>query len=142
MRVEQESFTSAFAERLIGEAIVLLALLSWWFVARGLPEFVLPGPVVVVRRLIELFAAPEFLWNAFASSWRVLVSIAAALLIGGGLAFLAHGEPWLAGVVDAGSSQCSTRFLRSAGRSWQLSGSTPAILASSLSRSPSSSRSA
>ena len=30
----------------------------------------------------------------------MLVSIAAALLIGGGLAFLAHGVPWLEAVVD------------------------------------------
>ena len=43
---------------------------------------------------------PEFLWHMFTSAWRVLVSIAAALLIGGGLAFLAHGVPWLGGVVD------------------------------------------
>jgi len=100
MRAEQGSFTSAVAERLIGEGVVVLALLGWWLAARGLPEFILPGPIAVARRLIELFATPEFLWNAFASSWRVLVSIAAALLIGGGLAFLAHGEPWLAGVVD------------------------------------------
>jgi NitT/TauT family transport system permease protein/sulfonate transport system permease protein len=100
MRSEQASLRFALAERLIGEGFVVLALLCWWLLARGLPEFILPGPLAVIRRLIELFATPEFLWNAFASSWRVLVSIAAALLIGGGLAFLAHGVPWLAGVVD------------------------------------------
>src|SRR5262249_25068966 len=55
------------------------------------------GPIVVARRLIELFATPEFLWNAFASSWRVLVSIAAALLIGGGVAFFAPCGALLAG---------------------------------------------
>ena len=48
----------------------------------------------------ELFVTPEFLWHASASTWRVLVSIAAALLIGGGLAFLAYGVPWLGVVVD------------------------------------------
>jgi NitT/TauT family transport system permease protein len=100
MRAEQKSVTSAAAERLIGEGIVLLALIAWWALARGLPEFILPGPVAVARRLVELFVTPEFLWHMFASAWRVLVSIAAALLIGGGLAFLAHGVPWLATVVD------------------------------------------
>ncbi len=100
MRVERTAFTAALTERLIGEGIVVLVLLAWWLLARGLPEFILPGPVVVARRLIELFVTPEFLWHAFTSAWRVLVSIAAALLIGGGLAFLAHDVPWLEAVVD------------------------------------------
>jgi NitT/TauT family transport system permease protein/sulfonate transport system permease protein len=88
------------AGRLIGEGIVLLALLAWWALARNLPEFILPGPAVVARRLVELFVKPEFLWHVLTSTWRVLVSIAAALLIGGALAFLAYGVPWLAAVID------------------------------------------
>jgi NitT/TauT family transport system permease protein/sulfonate transport system permease protein len=92
--------TSAVAERAIGEAVVVAALLGWWLLARGLPEFILPGPVPVARRLAELSVSPEFLWNVSTSAWRVLVSVIVALLIGGGLAFLAHGVPWLAAVVD------------------------------------------
>ncbi len=87
-------------ERLIGEGLVVLALLAWWASARSLPEFILPGPIPVARRLVELFVMPEFLWQAFTSIWRVLVSITAALLIGGGLAFLAHGASWFEAVVD------------------------------------------
>ena len=100
MRVERSTFSSVIAERTIGEAVVVLALLAWWASARHLPEFILPGPIAVARRLAELFVTPEFLWHASASTWRVLVSIAAALLIGGGLAFLAYGVPWLRVVVD------------------------------------------
>ena len=100
MRAEPKPFTSALAERLIGGGIVVLALLAWWALARNLPEFILPGPAAVVRRLVELFVLPDFLWHAFTSAWRVLVSIAAALLIGGGLAFLAHGVPLFAAIVD------------------------------------------
>ena len=92
--------TSVAAERLIGEGLVMLALIAWWAIARELPEFILPGPIAVARRLAELFVTPDFLWNLFASTWRVLVSIALALLIGGGLAFLAHDIPWLQTVVD------------------------------------------
>src|SRR5262245_18009748 len=99
MRAETKS--AALAERLIGEGVVVLALFAWWAFARNLPEFILPGPVAVLRRLAELFVTPEFLWHAATSAWRVLVSITAALAIGGGLAFLAHGVPALAGVVDA-----------------------------------------
>ena len=88
------------AEHLIGEGVVLLALVAWWALARHLPEFILPGPVAVGQRLATLFLTPDFLWNVLASTWRVLVSIAAALAIGGGLAFLAYGVPWLDAVVD------------------------------------------
>ena len=98
MQAESKSFT--LAQRLIGEGVVVLALLAWWAVARNLPEFILPGPAAVGRRLIELFVMPEFLWHALRSAWRVLVSIAAALLIGGGLAVLAYGAPLFQAVVD------------------------------------------
>lgn len=96
----ERTFLSTVTERLIGEGVVVLAVVAWWLLARGLPEFILPGPVAVARRLIELFATPEFVWHVFTSTWRVLASIAAALLIGGGLAFLAHGVPTLEAVVD------------------------------------------
>jgi NitT/TauT family transport system permease protein/sulfonate transport system permease protein len=98
MRAESKSLP--WGERLIGEGVVVLALLAWWVFARNLSEFILPGPVAVARRLIELFVTAEFLWHALTSAWRVLVSITAALLIGGALAFLAHGVPLLRDVVD------------------------------------------
>ena len=98
MQAEPKFFT--VGQRVIGEGVVVLALLAWWALARNLPEFILPGPVAVVQRLIELFVMPEFLWHALRSAWRVLVAIAAALLIGGGLAFLAHDAPLFRAVVD------------------------------------------
>lgn len=98
--MQAERISGETTGRLIGEATVLLALLGWWGLARHLPEFILPGPMAVARRLIELSVAPDFLWNAFSSAWRVLVSIAAALFIGGGLAFLANGVPALEVLVD------------------------------------------
>jgi NitT/TauT family transport system permease protein len=100
MRAERTTAASAIAQRLIGEGAVVLALLAWWLAARGLPEFILPGPAAVGQRLVELFIAPDFLWHLFTSAWRVLVSIVAALLIGGGLAFLGHFVPRLSLVVD------------------------------------------
>jgi NitT/TauT family transport system permease protein/sulfonate transport system permease protein len=101
MQAERSSFAPDLEQRLIGEGAVVAALLIWWALARRLPEFILPGPLPVLRRLIELWINPEFLWNAFASTWRVLVSIALALVIGGALAFLAHGAPVMTSVVDA-----------------------------------------
>jgi len=100
MPADRASFGAAATERLIGEGVVLLALIGWWVASRGLPEFVMPGPLPVATRLVQLFVSPDFLWHLFTSAWRVLVSIIAAMLIGGGLAFLAHGVPWLGGVVE------------------------------------------
>ena len=92
--------TFVFAERFLGETVVAIALLAWWASARHLPEFILPGPLAVAGRLLTLFATESFLQDALTSTWRVLVSIALALLIGGGLAFVAHGVPSLERVVD------------------------------------------
>ena len=100
MPVERTAFPSVIVERLIGDGVVVLALVGWWALARHLPDFILPGPVAVARQLPALFVSADFLGNLLASTWRVLVSIAAALLIGGGLAFLGHGVPWMAAVVD------------------------------------------
>ena len=100
MAAERTTIPALFAERMLGEGIVVLALIGWWAFARHLPEFILPGPLPVARRLAELFVTPDFLRDALTSTWRVLVSIALAMIIGGGLAFLAHGVPSLEGVVD------------------------------------------
>jgi len=37
MRVERSSVGFAVAERVIGEGVVVLALVAWWALARGLP---------------------------------------------------------------------------------------------------------
>jgi NitT/TauT family transport system permease protein len=92
--------TFVFAGRFLGETVVAIALLAWWASARHLPEFILPGPLAVAGRLLTLFATESFLKDALTSTWRVLFSIALALLIGGGLAFVAHGVPSLERVVD------------------------------------------
>jgi NitT/TauT family transport system permease protein len=100
MPAERTAIPFVFASRFFGEGIVVLALLAWWAAARRLPEFILPGPLPVARRLLELSITPAFLQDALISTWRVLLSTAMALVIGGGLAFLAHGVPSLEGVVD------------------------------------------
>ena len=88
------------SHRLIGESLVVLGLVGWWLLALRLPEFILPDPLSVARRLLDLFISPEFLQHTLASTWRVLVSVAAALLIGGVLAFIADRVPVLEAVVS------------------------------------------
>ena len=87
-------------DRLIGEGLVVLSLVGWWLMARRLPEFILPDPLSTARRLIDLFITPDFLQHTFASTWRVLVSVIAALAIGGGLAFLADRVPVLEAAIN------------------------------------------
>lgn len=98
--MDGETAATRVAGRLIGEGLVVAALVGWWLAARGLPEFILPGPLVTGERLVDLFITPEFLQHTFASSWRVVASVVLALLIGGGLAFAAAAAPVLDVVVN------------------------------------------
>src|ERR1700733_11805360 len=110
MAAERTTIPAVFAERMLGEGIVVLALIVWWASARHLPEFILPGPLPVARRLAELFVTPDFLRDALTSTWRVLVSIALALITGGGLPFLAPCVPSFEGVADPGIKPVLTSF--------------------------------
>jgi NitT/TauT family transport system permease protein len=74
-------------------AAVAAALCVWAYGAGSLPEFVLPGPVAVGRRLVALFTEPTFLAHTLASVTRVLLSVSLALAIGGGLALLNRAVP-------------------------------------------------
>jgi NitT/TauT family transport system permease protein/sulfonate transport system permease protein len=85
--------TPGWAARLLGEGLVVLFLLGWWLMARGLPEFVLPGPLAVARRLLDLFINPDFLGHTAISTLRVVVSVLVAGILGTALAFLAYGAP-------------------------------------------------
>ena len=84
----------------VADALVVVALAVWAIGAGNLPEFVLPGPVAVGQRLIELFTQVDFLEHTLASTWRVVVSVVLALIIGGGLALLARAVPILDGIVS------------------------------------------
>ena len=84
----------------IADALVVAAFAAWAVGARSLPEFVLPGPVVVGERLLALFTDGGFLVHTVASTLRVLASVAIALAIGGALALLARAVPVLDGIVS------------------------------------------
>jgi NitT/TauT family transport system permease protein/sulfonate transport system permease protein len=86
----------------LADVIVVAVILAWWAGARRLPEFVLPGPAAVAERLVVLFTDPEFLVHTLSSAVRVVASVLAALVIGGGLAFLQRGVPALDYVIRGG----------------------------------------
>jgi NitT/TauT family transport system permease protein len=79
----------------LADACVLLVLGLWYFAARGLPDYVLPGPYAVGERLVALFVDPTFLEHTLTSTVRVLLSVLLALLLGGALALLRKSAPSL-----------------------------------------------
>ena len=86
----------------LADALTLAALIAWGLAANTLPEFVLPGPVAVARRLLALFTDADFLVHTLASTARVLLSVQLALVIGSGLALLQRAWPALDWVLRGG----------------------------------------
>ena len=86
----------------LADGLVLAVVVIWALGAQRLPEFVLPGPLAVARRLLALFSDPEFLYHTAASTCRVLLSVVAALIIGTGLALLQRVVPALDWVIRGG----------------------------------------
>jgi len=85
--------------RLIADGAVAAALLAWWLASRALPDFVLPSPLKVGADLLTLFTSPALLKHTGASTARVVISVAIALAVGGGLAWLARAVPVTEGIV-------------------------------------------
>jgi NitT/TauT family transport system permease protein/sulfonate transport system permease protein len=81
------------------DAVTLLVLLIWFVATRHLPEFVLPGPWPVAKRLVLLFTDWDFLSHTLASTLRVLASVFIAMVLGGGLALLHRSVPALDWIV-------------------------------------------
>jgi NitT/TauT family transport system permease protein len=84
----------------LADGLVVLALAIWAVGAANLPEFVLPGPLAVGKRLMALFTDTDFLVHTVASTLRVMLSVLLALVIGGGLALIARALPSLDGIVS------------------------------------------
>ena len=86
----------------LADAAVLVVIAIWFVGAQRLPDFVLPGPVAVGQRLVVLFTDWEFLSHTLASTVRVVISVIAAVVIGGGLALLHRAVPALDWVIRGG----------------------------------------
>lgn len=84
---------AGIGEHAFAEGLVFAAIIGWWATARGVPDFVLPGPLAVAWRLADLFVDPAFLAHTFASTWRVIAAVVLALLLGGALALAARAIP-------------------------------------------------
>ena len=71
--------------------------LAAWAVGR---ELLLPGPLAVGARLLELARTADFWLSAGATLWRVFLGLFWGTLLGGGLAFLTRFSLWADAVVS------------------------------------------
>src|SRR6476620_11445983 len=97
--MRRNEHTSAFAQRALAEALVVLALLAWWWSSLTLPATVIPSPAAVAHRLMAMLTTPQLSWHVVLTTLRVLISVASALVLGFLLALLAHAVPWLGGII-------------------------------------------
>ena len=87
-------------ERWTAHLLSALVLVVWAVAAAGLPDYLLPSPLAVGKRVIELLANPRFLLNGLFSLWHIGASIAAAFVSGLLLALLMHFAPSLRLVIN------------------------------------------
>lgn len=88
------------AERLVAEGVIALLVLGWWLTARDLPDFVMPGPLDVVRAMGALALDPRLLGHVAASFSRVLAAVAVAMVLAVALAALLRTGPVMETIVE------------------------------------------
>jgi NitT/TauT family transport system permease protein len=76
------------ANRLLGEGLVLAAILGWWLLSLGLPDYIIPSPWQVAQGVYSLFFDPLKAEHTLISTVRVLGSVVIATVLGGTLALL------------------------------------------------------
>ena len=80
-------------QRIIADGLVAAVLVVWWVASRHVPDFVLPSPFSVARSLVDLFVTPALLVDTVISTIRVIVAVAASVVIGATLAFIPYRWP-------------------------------------------------
>jgi ABC-type nitrate/sulfonate/bicarbonate transport system permease component len=92
--------SSRFIQVPVAIAGVLLFVLGWWWTARGLPDYVLPGPGAALAATLQIFGDPELLRHAAVSLVRVVMSVAAAMAIAIALGALVARYPIFSDIVE------------------------------------------
>ncbi|MGI9410702.1 MAG: ABC transporter permease [Hyphomicrobiaceae bacterium] len=90
---EQRNWRHWLASRLIGEGLIVLAVVGWWLLSLTMPEFIMPGPKVVAVQIWDLFTKAAYLGHIATSTLRVIVAVVLAVLLGSMLAFLPRWLP-------------------------------------------------
>lgn len=80
-------------DHVLGESLIIIAVLAWWAYSSRVPEYIFPGPLTVGRTLLGLVADPAMLMHTVISMVRVVISMITATVLGGALALLAYYAP-------------------------------------------------
>jgi NitT/TauT family transport system permease protein/sulfonate transport system permease protein len=90
----------ALTQRLIAEGAFVILLIVWWFGARGMPEFVLPGPADVLKAMARFVTDWGTGYHALVSFARVAVSVSIAMVLALALAAAVRAAPIMEGIVE------------------------------------------
>lgn len=77
----------------VAEGLIFAFLLGWHLLSLGMPNFVLPGPMPVAIRILELFTDATYFVHVASSTIRVVLAVLMAVLLGSLLAFLPRWIP-------------------------------------------------
>lgn len=87
-------------QRIVAALALALILVAWWWMARGLPDYVLPGPVSALSAAARFFYEPGLMWHAGVSLARVAAAVLLAMAISIALAGLVRKAPILEETVE------------------------------------------
>jgi NitT/TauT family transport system permease protein/sulfonate transport system permease protein len=77
----------------VAEGLILAFLLGWHVLSLSMPDFVLPGPLPVATRILELFTDAPYFVHVASSAIRVVLAVLMAVVLGSLLAFLPRCLP-------------------------------------------------
>lgn len=85
----------------LAEGAILLFVLLWWWTARGLPAFVLPGPLDVLRTFATIIVEPSLLIHVGVSFARITAALVLTMALAIGLGLAARASELFALVLEA-----------------------------------------
>ena len=74
----------------ISETIIITFCIFWWFIAKDIPDFILPEPLEVLRALFQLAVTLESFQHIAISMFRVTGALIFAVLVSISLAILSR----------------------------------------------------
>ena len=72
----------------ISETIIIIFCIFWWFIAKDIPDFILPEPLEVLRALFQLAVTLESFQHIAISMVRVTGALIFAAMVSISLAIL------------------------------------------------------
>jgi NitT/TauT family transport system permease protein/sulfonate transport system permease protein len=78
---------------LAANVFVVVMLVVWWLAAERMPDYVLPGPLLVARKTIAFFTTINLAAHIVASIYHVGAALLIAFLLGTGLAVVSRYVP-------------------------------------------------